>query len=272
MQRLFGHLCSGNEFSHDVYMYETLEDTDYEGNQRGRKKARYEENTPDQSTQASSQNGGQGAPPADNDDGLPLERIEKTRQTQPNAKSPPKSTMGQSLDPSSLRPPSPPKEEDPHRSDSPGFAHQELSKREEVRRAHQYLQENVDPGLIRIGPLHPPELDSKQNPNSREIEQRTPSPQSHPTNAQDSQRTDITSLSMPESALAISPPPQKECISRDALDPEDVAEDNQQSTQARIKARRRARITAFLAAREDTWVDVSLTSAGNNHAEEEMEL
>lgn len=265
MQRLFGHLCSGNEFSHDAYMRKTLEDTDDEGNHRGRKRARYGENTSTQSTQATSQ--------ADESQSALLPEDGKIH-GQSDADRPFQSTLDPSSHPSSLRQPSPSKVQlGPHPTRvSPDSAHQEIAKRAEVHRAHQYLQEHADPDLIRIGPLDHSGPNSKQSSGSKELGKRSPSPPPPSTTQQDSQKTDITSLSIPESALSISPPPQNKSSNRNALDQDDEAEENLHSTRGRFKERRRARITAFLAAREDSWVDVSLTSAGNNHAEEEMEL
>lgn len=279
IQRLFGHLCSGNDFSHDAYMYELLGDSEDEENQHPRKRARYDEHLSTQSTQPSSLA----------EEGHASRTLDgQTSGASGQACQP---SFGQSVQlshpqSSSLRRVQQQEVNSVHQTS--GIIDQTKAKRNEVRKAHQYLQVHVDPELIQIGalPTWPEEKESTQTPeeSTRAPLQRdqnpiqehephnpgnnTPSPNPQRTQQEDSQNTYISSLSISESALAISPPP---------LDEQSPAQDHgatEEGSSARDRdtGRRRARIAAYLAAREDSWVDVSLTSAGNNHAEEEMEL
>lgn len=297
IQRLFGHLCSGRDFVHDDYMRGTLEDTDDGGDQRARKRARYAENLSTQSTQASSvAEGGHAALSLEGDGYLePQDQISRL----PMSGESQKSFDGQSTLSSSFQTLSPQTNQAKFQNTTrPADVDQTKTKRDEIRKAHRYLQEHADPRLIHIGPLPPwpaekePSQTSGQstrapthqssngttqdfNPNNSKDE--PPTPPIHPPENQDSQLTDTTSLSIPESALLISSPPRDECITHPTSDQnhEHEHEHNANGTQSmrnRITARTHARIAAYLAAREDSWVDVSLISAGNNHSEEEMEL
>lgn len=298
IQRLFGHLCSGRDFAHDAYMRETLEDTDDEGNQRARKRARYDENLSTQSTQDSSvAEGGHATLSLEGDEYLePQDQI--SRLPMPAVESQ-KSFDGQSTHSSSSQTLSPQTNQAKFKNTNrPADVDQTKVKRDEVRKAHQYLQEHADPRLIHIGslPPWPAEEETSQtseestraptHQSSNEIPQyfnannskdEPPSLQIHPPQNQDSQLTETTSLSIPESALVISPPPRNEHTTRTTSDQNHEHEQEHDangthSMRNRITARTRARIAAYLAAREDSWMDVSLISAGNNHAEEEMEL
>lgn len=289
IQRLFGHLCSGRDFAHDAYMREILEDTDDEGNQRARKRARYDENLSTQSTQNSSL-------PEDGHAALTLEG-KRHLDTQEQTSGLPvpgdehqKPVDGQSTDSPSLQSFSTLKSqtESKTQNETAGMVDQIKAKREEVRKAHQYLQEHADPNLIHVRPLPPwpPEERPSQNeedirtpthqpskklPQDNSDDEDFPSPQLLPAQQQDSQLTDTTFISIPESALLISPPPREE-HTRNTSNQIDTHDAEEQHIRNRITARTRARVAAYLAAREDSWVDMSLTSAGNNHAEEEMEL
>lgn len=296
IQRLFGHLCSGRDFAHDVYMRETLEDTDDENNQPARKRARYDESSSTRSTQDSSlaEDGHamlslaeyQPPNPQAQASGLPIPGNESRKPVDGHSTDPPS--------PQSL--PTPKDQSELTCTKQPAcIVNQVKAKRDQVRRAHQYLQEHADPNLIRIGPLPPWPEDENPSHNEETIKKPThehsdeipqthepnnpPSPQTHAPQQQDSQLTDTTTLSIPESALLISPPPREEharntsgqhnSSSSSSSEP-DLHE--RQSMRNRITARTRARIAAYLAAQGDSWVDMSLTSAGNNHAEEEVEL
>jgi hypothetical protein len=90
------------------------------------------------------------------------------------------------------------------------------------------------------------------------------SPNHTNTQKTESQLTDSCPLSVSESALAS---PDWKLLENEAQNPE------VDGTNLRLS--RRARIAAYLAAREDTysaWTDVSLVSARDNHTEEEIEL
>ena len=181
------------------------------------------------------------------------------------------------------------------------------AKRNEIRQAHRYLQEHAEPGLFQVNPLPstwPTEKEDGFDPATGEgteeedtltsdqpdLEPSTtglrlksvpssstriidltsdgttsPRPITQQTDSQqtDSQQTDILSLSISESAF-------------DSSDQNSV-ESGLPSPVRREEAlnrSRRARVAAYLAAREGTftaWSDVSLVSA-DNHGEEEIEL
>jgi DNA cross-link repair 1C protein len=170
-------------------------------------------------------------------------------------------------------------------------------KRNEIRCAHRYLHEHAEPGLFQVDPL--PSTWSTENedrfdtfsegkdadehdsfiPGQQESvdlapasEPNTPtkfvdltgdgtmSPRPLNTQQTDSQQTDILTLSISESALD---------------SPGQVSLSNENPNQDSLARSRRARVAAYLAAREDTfsaWADVSLVSGGDNHADEEIEL
>lgn len=190
-----------------------------------------------------------------------------------------------------------------------GYSHQSSqseeavrAKRDEIRRAHRYLQEHADPGLIQVDPLPStwltetedrfdpasakgreeemlipgqpnleslatvPQLGSEQTTSTRTIDltgdgAASPRPITQQT---ESQHTDTLTLSISESAF-------------DSADQGSVADGLQNPEQGQdiLSRSRRARVAAYLAAREGTfsaWTDVSLVSAGDNHTEEEIEL
>ena len=171
------------------------------------------------------------------------------------------------------------------------------TKRNEIRRAHRYLNEHAEPGLFQVDPLpstwptetedrfdavrerkvqdgHDTPISEQQESADSPLKSEPSTPTKFidltgdgtispcPINAQqtESQQTDILTLSISESALDS---PGQTALGNENLDQESLARS------------RRARLTAYLAARQDTfsaWTDVSLVSAGDNHAEEETEL
>lgn len=175
-------------------------------------------------------------------------------------------------------------------------------KRNEIRRAHRYLQEHAEPELFQVNPLPSTwptekadmfgltnnETSEEHMLSSHQVESRSsptvPPFRTEPTastrtidltsdgaasprpNIQqiDSQHTDTLSLSISESAFDS---PGRESVVDEQHNPEQA--------QVNMSRSRRARVAAYLAAREGTysaWTDVSLVSAGDNHTEEEIEL
>jgi hypothetical protein len=247
--RLFGHLCSGSDFAHDNFMRQNLDQTDDEGDQRSKKRARFEADISTESSQSSDlvevhADTGNTAHKAHSAlDGI-IEQSSHTSCTTATATSqvPPDNDL-------------------------------ELSKRAEIQKAHLYLQEHADPSVLEIGPLPSswPEVSTTKTPtpnlfpNPREpsfasMGDSASSPRRpEPSNSQveDSQHTDLLSLSISESDLNASP--------------QSEYKQGREGTTDR-NARRQARVAAYLAAREDSWAEISLVSAGDNHAEEELEL
>lgn len=174
------------------------------------------------------------------------------------------------------------------------------AKRNEVQKAHRYLQEHAEPGLLEIGPLPsswPPE--EEQDPESRPspeagtgaseqhisstkqgflaTEDGVCSPQLHPSQLasqpRDSQHTDSLTLSISESALV--PDSFDSHCETDHRDSEQEEIKTKRAAKGRLMARMRARTAAYLAAQENSysaWADVSPVSAGFNHTEQEEEL
>ncbi|CAI7637005.1 unnamed protein product [Penicillium crustosum] len=266
IRRLFGHLCSGTDFSHDSHMRQTVaNDVDDEGDLRARKRARYDMDLSTQSTQETSsgiEDFSLGTANANQIHDQKQDSLHQLSQSEEAAR----------------------------------------AKRNEIRQAHRYLQEHAEPGLFQVNPLpstwptekedgfdaatgegteeedtltsDQPDLEpsttglrlkSEPSSSTRIIDltgDGTTSPRPI-TQQTDGQQTDILSLSISESAF-------------DSSDQNSV-ENGLPSPIRREEAlnrSRRARVAAYLAAREGTftaWSDVSLVSA-DNHGEEEIEL
>ena len=240
--RLFGHLCSGSDFAHDNLMRQTIDQTDDEDGQRSKKRARYEADILTESSQSSNE----------------IEDPTSTGDTEHKAHSALDGTVELISNPSQ-----------PAANSQPSRDFDlERAKRAEIQKAHIYLQEHADTSILEIGPLpsttpetqvRPPTTRSCPHESiSTSVRDDASLPLPHePSQVEDSQHTDLLSLSISESDLNASPPSE--------------STQGRERTQDRI-ARRRARIAAYIAAREDSWADISLVSAGDNHAEEEMEL
>jgi DNA cross-link repair 1C protein len=175
-------------------------------------------------------------------------------------------------------------------------------KRNEIRQAHRYLQEHADPGLFQVNRLPfnwPTETEDRFDPAREEGREEdtiipeqpclNPSAAGRPfrsetttstkivdltgdgtaspllgTQQADSQHTDVLNLSVSESAFDS----QEHGSAVDGLQDHERGQDS-------LSRSRSSRIAAYLAAREGTfaaWREVSLVSAGDNHAEEEIEL
>ncbi|KAJ6119325.1 hypothetical protein N7523_003605 [Penicillium sp. IBT 18751x] len=240
--RLFGHLCSGSHFAHDNFMRQSIGRTGDEDIQRSKKRARYEADILTESSQSSNmiEDHASTGTLEHKTHGVLDDIVEYPfNNSQPTTNSQPSS--GYDL---------------------------KRAKHAEIQKAHLYLQEHADPSILDIGPLPSPSPESQtrlpaSGPSLDEsaissIRDNASSLLPHePSRVEDSQHTDLLNLSITESDLNGSPP----------------SESNQGKERTRDRiARRRTRVAAYLAAREDSWADISLVSAGDNHAEEEMEL
>jgi hypothetical protein len=151
------------------------------------------------------------------------------------------------------------------------------------------LEEHAEPELFHLDPL-PPRRPT-ENEDDLEVldDQATPIPEQDPealtprVNSQSSILTTAKHItSTGDNATSPSPniPASQQTdittlsISESAFDSPDRTTSNEPSNQDGIESSRRARVAAYLAARQDTfsaWSEVSLVSA-DNHAEEEIEL
>ena len=312
MRRLFGHLCSGTDFSHDAYMREILGYKSHDDG-RARKRLRYDEELWSQSTQSSVTEESHvtikqpAQSPSENDHlrsqmrGFEGRVVLEDLSTQPQ----PSISSSQSPMPSLLIP----KSEALVNTSSTSENSQAKAKRDEIRKAHRYLHDHTEPGLLQIGPLPsswPPEGDEEVNSNEESgatvalcQKTQTLSPiysnsnneqESHASNhesqlstpkddhPQESQCTDSFPLSISESVLV---PSSSALLDEDSRlvpnhsSPDQEQEINRQAARQSHLARTHARVAAYFAAAQDTysaWADVSLVSAGDNHAEEEIEL
>ena len=178
-------------------------------------------------------------------------------------------------------------------------AEQLKSKRHEVRKALQYLKNECNPELLHVGDI--PSSWSSHNGdeedmlhNLRDI-QDSPDPKTQDSSPgliafgdegvrypgaidsntvsdpPDSQQSDAISKTISESLLA---PLDLEYEETSHERPEQ-GDSEDENIHERVKSRIRARMAAFRAAEEgsyDAWADISLVSAGDNHAEKEVEL
>ncbi|KAJ5497923.1 DNA repair metallo-beta-lactamase [Penicillium expansum] len=229
IRRLFGHLCSGANFSHDNHMWQTVADFDGDGD-RPRKRVRYDMDLSTQSTQETSsgiEDFSLGTADASQYHDQKQDSLHHLNQSEEAAR----------------------------------------VKRNEMRQAHRYLQEHAEPGLFQVNPLPstwPTEKEDRfdlAKPSALSLRLR--SEPSTSTRIIDLTGDDILSLSVSESAFDS---PEQNSIENGLPDPVRREETLNRS--------RRARVAAYLAAREGTfsaWTDVSLVSA-DNHGEEEIEL
>jgi hypothetical protein len=304
IERLFGHLCSGNDFSHDTHIRKILEDAN-SNDSRPRKRPRYEYDIATQSTRSSSVNdetqSNTGDPTTDdhlkvqstsnntNDQDDPAVSSQKQEDTRSQFSTPPASSLkGQTSLP----------------RDQLDTTDQVKAKRDEVRKAYRYLQENCDLGKLQLGQVPSSwtsnEVDSANDEENTQkpprhialaLSKKDPEPLGppsfsgedgaessqphdiHPPPNQDSQQTDALSISISESILAPSATENEDPGSSEGPDP--AREQRAQLVRDRMKARTRTRVKAFIAAMRDTydsWADMAIVSAGDNHTEEEMEL
>lgn len=228
METLFGDLCSSKRFTHDAHMRDILYDL------RSRKKARYDEDPSQQSTQQSSMD------QAITDSGPSNPETNSYRTFNPmNQRSPARSSPERIPTASSLPLPIP----DPSQRT-------EESKRTRIHQARQFLKSHPESETFGIGSL----------PWSS-ISNSTQSQSSDPVAAsQESKGGDTPSF---ESRDSGPPNPDGGIAARITAAP------LSRSNSSRI---RREAYLAAKADSYDAWSSVSLLSAGNNHTEEETEL
>lgn len=251
IRSLFGHLCSGCQFTHDIQMRDAI-DHDEELS-RSRKRARISESSP-QSIQHSNSSrvcdsSFAGEPPG----ACPTA---KPAAADANMSS---SSSARGLLPSSLET----IPEGPHTAVPNHTTETERAKRTEIRLARNFLLSNLPQETVSLGSLPSSWSDVEDNVDDRaEPSSQTTNADANANNAPESQ------LSIPDSAFAVS------FSSQDHEQDQDQAlKDTDAETKAESSARNRR--AAYLAARADSfdaWSFISLVSAGNNHTEEEIEL
>lgn len=301
MESLFGDLCSGDQFSHDAYMREIIEDDQL----RPRKRARYEELS-QESTQKSSvvMDGGTAtftegmtqspngkAPIVKSDtraDTTHTSTIEQSH-ISPTVP-PPSSSSGDKIRiPSSLETINtelPNQQTDPLKIPNlPPEA--EKAKRRSIHKAREFLKSHEDASAFHIGSL-PSSWPTETESHSSQHPMLVPNPNPNPSESQ------LTNpLSIPDSDFSSQDLIETPSYEDDSIPTSSNANNNTTNTnhsphspelslpshpQPNPHPRSnssRLRREAYLAARADSyeaWSSVALLSAGNNHTEEEIEL
>lgn len=299
MESLFGDLCSGDQFSHDAYMREIIEDNQL----RPRKRARYDEELSQESTQKSSivmdggiatftenmtQSPNGKAPIVKSDtraDTTHTSTIEQSH-ISPTVP-PPSSSSGDRIRiPSSLETISP---ELPNQQTSPLKIpnlppEAEKAKRRSIHKAREFLKSHEDASAFHIGSL-PSSWPTETESHSSQHPMLVPNPI---PNSDESQLTNP--LSIPDSAFS-----SQDLIETTSCEGDFIPTSNNNTTNTNHSphspelslpphpqpnphprsSSSRLRREAYLAARADSyeaWSSVALLSAGNNHTEEEIEL
>ncbi|OJJ39655.1 hypothetical protein ASPWEDRAFT_104551, partial [Aspergillus wentii DTO 134E9] len=298
MQSLFGHLCSGDEFSHDARMRETLGNDEYS---RSRKRACLDDAISSQSTQYSSSlrdssltgiwfNLDQSSQGVNAD-----QRALAPNPTSPSKETPLSSSSSRIHLPSSLETIKSTIQQTEPLHIPPSMPATQKFKRNEIRQAREFLKAaNLG---IQIGPLP----SSWPTEEEDEFNIKKPEPATGKKDEHEHEDVDIDDaindnndddthtihpdsqltnpLSIPDSAFASD---EEQVIEIDSpstnktISPGSSTGDNDTMHKSTLtkssSSRRRA---AYLAARADSfeaWSSVSLVSAGNNHTEEEIEL
>ncbi|OQD84418.1 hypothetical protein PENANT_c013G00227 [Penicillium antarcticum] len=246
IRTLFGHLCSENRFAHDEHMRQTLADeSDGEG-LRAKKRPRLDFDLSTQSTDTSDGTGD-----------FSLHTIHLSQHVQPRitANQANISDVSITLDKPQVH------------------VEQALSSQASILPSTCSTDNEDGYGPINIKEVAPGNTEPyptipNPEPKSPSIIDLTTDDMTSPihpdTQKRESQLTDSFPLSISESALASSD--QRLVDSGTQISEKDDAS---------LRLSRRARIAAYLAAREDTftaWTNVSLVTARDNHTEEEIEL
>ncbi|KAJ5679126.1 hypothetical protein N7462_007370 [Penicillium macrosclerotiorum] len=279
VENLFGHLCSEKIFAFDKKMRSTVSDMD-PGLEWFTRSSKFTRQLQTQSTPSHSEIG-------DSD----LDRPGSQQVSSSQLRS--VSTLSQSSSPApqNFLKLTTPAEDTPSTTPDPG---REL--RNEIRRAQQYLQEQVDPAEMQIGALPTawPSAEDDMFDADTEMDTGMGSEQPYrsifggdggsdpvistqekgaPTAQNNEPQMSSQTLSTSDSKSTLSGVELTADLLRDAAEFVNDLDEEEDPTQT--ESRKQTRITAFLAAQEDTyaaWADVSLVSAGDNHAEEEIEL
>lgn len=294
MESLFGHLCSGMEFTHDAHMRKAVEDDEH----RPKKKARYEEGFSQQSTQPSS--GPIDYQPVTSTDlSGEVDIVKPGRDPEPDKPniSDVGQTSGQNTIPASSSEQVPPAPSITAASqlNEPLQVPQKTrearkAKRNQIREAHHYLKSTPDDPALTIGALPTWSSDEEAEPNEPDHPHQHNQPseplENFPNSTTNIDQTSQT-LSIGDSAISSQ---LDGAVPASALDIDIDGHDNDPTPRAssapslppnpiRPRLHRanssRMRMEAYLAARADTydaWSSMSLLSTGNNHTEEEIEL
>ncbi|KAJ5085997.1 DNA repair metallo-beta-lactamase [Penicillium argentinense] len=267
IRRLFGHLCSGSDFAHDNYMRHVLEEID-ESDHPPKKRARHDNDVSTQSTRSSSVG-------EEFDVSAKEVRVEEdvgisysTQQSRDPAGSP-MISQPQSGWTSFFQPYMSALGQEGTVADGISSAEHTQASHAETHRVHGYLQEHRDrdQGRMQLGPLPSLPLSDDQQDGG---DQNNCQEHSHWT--QTSPQAHSSVISLPESALAPSVGGSDD-VSFEARGVEHGSPCKR--PRSHQVARTRARVAAYLAAREGSysaWADVAPVSTGNNHAEVEEEL
>ncbi|KAE8149653.1 putative DNA repair protein [Aspergillus avenaceus] len=296
MQNLFGHLCTGTDFTHDQYMRDVLASDD---DLRSRKRARYEE--PSQQSSQHSTNLPDSAP-------QPIcTNTETTPEPKGHTASPENhpsrpiihsSTQSSSIIriPSSLdtisetkHPSTEPRGVQDHPQDT------EKARQDEVREAWHFLNHTrTEQDTFHLGSL-PSSWPTDEGSRSQECTAPEPTDFTRPLNGAMGVDVDVEressqksyTISISSSAFASQ---EYEMEEYDDMDPDGVPVDVRAWGQLGLRSTRdekytievrererssRTRRAAYIAAKADSydaWSSIGLVSAGNNHTEEEIEL
>lgn len=296
MESLFGHLCLAREFTHDAHMRKLVEDE-----HRPRKKARYEGEFSQQSTQPSSG-------PVDDYQSVSVSTHLSGEVSAAKPGLDPElergvseigQTPGQNMIPSSSSGQTPPTPtvttasqlniplQVPKQSREATKA-----KRDQIRKAHHYLKSANNPSLT-IGALPSWSSDEEADPQQHSPHSQ-PQHQTNPATTDKTSSQSTSTLSIPDSAISSQldgPAPGLDTHdqNRDTGADKDTPPAPASSAPSlpappNLNAARppllrasssRMRVEAYLAARADSydaWSSTSLLSTGNNHTEEEIEL
>ncbi|KAJ5278817.1 hypothetical protein N7478_004189 [Penicillium angulare] len=270
---LFGHLCSGEKFSHDDHMHDIL-DAQYDEEHHARKRVRYNNHDG---------NGNENGNENDIDDDLATQSSQRSSM-------PEEPTLNTNRTPLAQYPV------------ATTISDRAATRHSEIQKAHRYLHEIADSDLLQIGPLPSSFPTEKVNASfvsnttsNGHTDQDTTTSQDLPliptdTNEQqqsqsplnESQITDTLTLSITKSTLAPSSPVDADAaLMASDSDSDSSPEISPNGTQGskirrsagrrRVMARLRGRVSAYLAASDGSysaWEEHSLVSAGDNHAEE----
>ncbi|KAJ5326577.1 DNA repair metallo-beta-lactamase [Penicillium brevicompactum] len=259
MERLFGHLCSGNVFSHDIRMRQTVEDQGSDS--RPTKRARYDTQASTQSSQETSINLSYidtGAIDRNHQNRIEDQehrpgRSEAARNKRNEIRRA-HHYLHEHADPALFEVGPLPESWPPATEDNFDVAHDGNEGNEDDEATPVPEQQDSKASAISFVPESIPDTPTK--PTDTTDGNMSPYPINPPA---DSQQTDLLTVSISESAFD---------------SPGRIIDESHPDQELSLARSRSARMAAYLAARQDTysaWTDVSLVSA-DNHAEEEIEL
>ncbi|OGE51903.1 hypothetical protein PENARI_c012G02815 [Penicillium arizonense] len=258
IRTLFGHLCSGNKFSHDEHMRRTLANESDEEGLRAKKRPRFDLDLSTQSTDTS-----------DGIGDISLQTIDMSQHIQPEIPTYQANTFdgATKFDNNNIR-------QKQHPQAQANSAHSSQASilpstcSTDNEDGHELSIRGAKQNSLGPETAEPYHTTPNREPRTPSIIDLTGDDITSPihlnTQKTESQLTDSFPLSISESALGS---PDRRLMDNGTQPPE--------KDDAGLRFSRHTRIAAYLAAREDTysaWTDVSLVSARDNHTEEEIEL